>query len=572
MPKTYEEYGIIGVPGGHGEYRVTCPECAHNRKGAHRNEKDLSVNRDKQTWHCHHCEWAGGLGTESSNGYGTMPKVFIRPRGITQVKTMQDKVYEYLASRGISREIVDQERVIAAKSWCPACEKERDAIAFPYYRQDAHINTTYIHRVTGDDGAMDKHVWQEKGAERILWGLDTIADATEIIICEGQIDRLSFLQAGFPHVLSVPDGAPSPTTSAADSKFRYLESASALLADKQIILAGDNDPAGQAMNAELSRRLGRERCRQIRWPAYLNDANEALVKIGPAMLAECVERAAPYPIEGLFWAEDTDAETDLLFDRGFDPGLRLGYSALDDHYRIRPGLLSVVTGIPSHGKSLWLDHIVVKLIKNHGWNVGYFSPENQPFARHRANMIEILAGKPFDIGRAGRMERWEYERERDYLHGRVAFIAPPRYDLDSILAKARAAIMQRGLNGLVIDPYNYLENSRPNNKTETEFISDILGQLKAFAQAHDVHVWLLAHPTKISAPTPETAPTLNDISGSAHFRNKADYGLSIWRDPGNVGIPAQVHIEKVRFSETGKPGRIRYRFDVETRQIEEVAE
>ncbi len=94
--------------------------------------------------------------------------------------------------------------------------------------------------------------------------------------------------------------------------------------------------------------------------------------------------------------------------------------------------------------------------------------------------------------------------------------------------------------------------------------------MKSFATRHDVHIWLLAHPTKKDAPNPEDAPKLNDISGSAHFRNKADYGLSIWRDPGDTSIPAQVHIEKVRFSETGKPGKLRYRLNFNTRQIEEV--
>ena len=46
-------------------------------------------------------------------------------------------------------------------------------------------------------------------AEKVLFGLDDCAGATEIIVVEGEMDKLALEEAGFRHVVSVPDGAPA---------------------------------------------------------------------------------------------------------------------------------------------------------------------------------------------------------------------------------------------------------------------------------------------------------------------------------------------------------------------------
>ncbi len=53
-------------------------------------------------------------------------------------------------------------------------------------------------------------------------------------------------------------------------------------------------------------------------------------------------------------------------------------------------------------------------------------------------------------------------------------------------------------------------------------------QVKRFAQRNDVHVWLVAHPRQLT-DWQGKAPTLYDISGSAHFINKADCGIVVHR-------------------------------------------
>ncbi len=97
------------------------------------------------------------------------------------------------------------------------------------------------------------------------------------------------------------------------------------------------------------------------------------------------------------------------------------------------------------------------------------------------------------------------------------------------LERAKAAVLRKGINGLIVDPYNELEAGRPQGMTETEFVSQLISKCKRFAKVHGVTVFMVAHPTKISNPAggKEPVPGLYDISGSAHWRNKADAGLVV---------------------------------------------
>jgi twinkle protein len=144
--------------------------------------------------------------------------------------------------------------------------------------------------------------------------------------------------------------------------------------------------------------------------------------------------------------------------------------------------------------------------------------------------------------------------------------------IDWILAAAKAAVLRHGIRGLVIDPYNEIEHKRPQNQNETEYVSQLLGKVKRFAQAHEVHVWFVAHPAKPqrekdgSLPT----PTLYDISGSANWANKADVGLVVHRDPDRDPTRTDICIRKVRFKSVGKTGMTSLRYERATGRYSEI--
>ena len=116
---------------------------------------------------------------------------------------------------------------------------------------------------------------------------------------------------------------------------------------------------------------------------------------------------------------------------------------------------------------------------------------------------------------------------------------------------------------LVIDPWNEMDHYRPSGLSETEYISRILTELRRAAREFKTHLFLVAHPMKLNKGPDGNYPVPRpyDISGSAHWFNKADNCIAIWRDVMNNPQLTQVHVQKVRFNSTGHPGVAELMYD-----------
>lgn len=213
--------------------------------------------------------------------------------------------------------------------------------------------------------------------------------------------------------------------------------------------------------------------------------------------------------------------------------------------------------IPTHNSS-WVDSLMVNLSMNHDWRFAIFSPENQPLQRHAAKILQQYVERPFSEGHLARMSIEEREDAKEWMQERFFFILPDDDELtvDHILEKAKTTVARYGIRGLVIDPWNEIDHNRPSGLTETEHISQSLGRIRRFARMYQVHVWVVAHPTKLQKDLQGKypVPTPYDIAGAAHFRNKADCCIAVWRDVSEEDKVVQIHIQKVRFREIGKVG------------------
>jgi twinkle protein len=477
----------------------------------------------------------------------------------------------WLADRGISQAVARRNGIGSANAYVPALKMQTECIAFPYRRDGELVNIKFR-------ALAEKAFTQVKDAEAILFGLDDIADAQTIIIVEGECDKLACEEAGYLNVVSVPNGAQVHAEAAEDSvAFAYLAAcAESLDRAARIILAGDADDKGRALEAELARRLGRERCWRVRWPdsndAPCKDANETLVRHGPGVLRECIDAAQPYPIAGLHNVLDFVEDTLGLYRDGRSRGHSTGLASVDELMTIRAGELSVVTGIPNSGKSEFVDQLAVNLAHQYGWCFALCSFENPP-AEHIAKLAEKHLGLPFWDGPRQRMSELELRRAMEWVADHFHLI---RFDdeaptIDAILEKARAAVMRHGIRGLVIDPYNEIEHHRPATVMETEYVSKLLGKVKRFAGLHEVHVWFVAHPAKMQREGRSLpAPTLYDISGSANWANKADLGVVVHRDPTKDPTRTEIYLRKVRFKSVGKIGVTSLQYEPATGRYSEL--
>lgn len=555
--KTFRDFGIELPASAVGQAYVTCSKCSAQRKK--KSAKCLSVNTEEGIWNCHHCGWSGTLreGEQRRNDEHWRKPAYIRPASMDVPEDHDLALLKWFSARCIGGDVLRRNLVHLREIYMPQVEDRVKAICFPYYRGRELINAKYRDR--------EKNFRMESGAERVLYGLNDLAERT--VIVEGEIDKLSLEVAGIAACVSVPDGAPDVKSKNYASKFTFLDAdAERLEVVREWTIAVDNDEPGLRLEQELVRRFGAENCKRVSWPGGCKDANEVLVKHGAPALRQCIDQARPYPLAGVIEVSSLEREIDQLYEEGEKPGLSTGWKNLDEHYTVRPGEVTVITGIPNSGKSNWLDSLLVNLAKEHNWSFGVFSPENQPVANHVARLMEKYGRVPFRPGPTERMTQDQKRDLRDWIDFYFAFILPDDGDewtLDYILKSAAALVRRRGVRGLVIDPWNELEHQRPKELTETEYTAKCLKKVRLFARKHQVHVWIVAHPAKMyrDKEGKYPVPTLYDINGSAHFRNKADNGIVVWRNLTEPMDPVEVHIQKIRFREVGKLGVVKFKYN-----------
>lgn len=543
MSGTFADFGIEIRAGATGNVKTICPQCSADRKK--RKEPCLSVNVDEGCWHCHHCDWSGGLpGHKPEMLY--QRKAYVKPTPPAQ-SALPSAILKWFANRGISEAVLERNQVGYSRRWMPQHDKEVGAVTFPMYRGHELVNVKY----RGPEKAFSL----EKGAERIWLGLNDVRETT--VIVEGEIDKLACEMAGFENTISVPNGAPSPASKHYTRHLDFVDDPA--LADVEaFILAGDADDAGVTLMEELARRLGPDRCRRVHWPAGCKDADATLMRFGVDTLRECLEGARPLPISGVVEGIDLFEKIDRLYERGYQRGLSTGWPELDKLYTVRPGELNIVTGQPSHGKSNVIDSLAVQLAGVHDWYFGIFSPESYPLERHAAEIMAKHSRKAFDKGYQQRMDAAEKDAAKLWMDKHFAFVALPEPTIEQLLEIGAELVKQHGMKGLILDPWNEIEHARPPELTETEYVGRTLGRVRRFARKYQVAVWIIAHPTKLQRDKQtgkRMVATPYEISGSANWYNKADNCLTVWRDLEDVHSQVvEVHVQKIKFREVGKPG------------------
>jgi twinkle protein len=243
---------------------------------------------------------------------------------------------------------------------------------------------------------------------------------------------------------------------------------------------------------------------------------------------------------------------------GLPKGIAVGWPSVNELYTVALHQWTLITGTPGSGKSEWLDAVMVNLAKKGNWHFVIYSPENWPLALHHSKIIEKYTGKPFNPGPTDRMDEVDLDAAQEWMHGKFHFAKPDRPDIISILDEAnRFACSPVTHCGIVIDPWNQLEHYRPAGMSETEYVSQVLSEVINWVRERNCHLWLVAHPAKMQKNKEGKLPipTPHDVSGSAHFWNKADNCITVWRDQSDYLNPeVQIHVQKIRFKHCGRIG------------------
>lgn len=550
--KTFADFGIEAPSTFNeaGDGYTTCPRCSSQRKSSRK--KCLSANQNLGVWECHHCGWTGSL-RQGEERASVKPKIIRKPH-YDAACGLSPEALAFVQGRGIPLAVLVSEKVTSANAWMPQEEDWVLCLLFPYFKGGEVVNVKYR-------GLTTKSFRQATDAEKVWYRQDSIAKDC-VVVTEGEFDCLSCVVAGFTSAVSVPDGAPSPKSKQYASKFTYLDQEPDPFDGVEIIiLATDRDEPGIVLRDELARRLGRDRCYTVTWPDDCKDANDVLVRHGITALRGCLAAAAPWPVQDAVSVADLSEEIQRLAITGLPRGLSTGWPSLDVVFTIAPGQVTVITGIPSHGKSQFIDALAVNLMQLHGWRFVICSPENFPTALHGVTLMEKWANRTVrhhaPLYEAQAFQGAEMAQALTEMHEAMSFIAPTdSMTILELLTRSTTFVRQRGIQGLIIDPWNEFDHTRDRRMTEAEYINETLAAVRRWARQWSVHVFIVAHPTKMQKREDETypVPTPYDINGGAAWRNKSENCLSVWRTLLPDDPMVEVHIQKVRWRNLGTMG------------------
>ena len=518
-----------------GKKQGICPLCSHKRKPKNQKAKCASYDWERGLGTCHNCNTSFQLHTYQRKG--ASDKVYVRPEA-TEYIPVKDKVTEWFESRGISQRTLDDLKVSQGPEWMPQTSKTENTIQFNYIMGDQLINVKYR------DGRKNFKLY--KGAEKVFYNINSIVGFDTCVITEGEMDVLALHEAGVTNVISVPNGA-----TLTNNNLDYLDNCIDYFEDKEkVILALDQDDAGQMLQQELIRRLGAEVCFLTTFEDC-KDANEYLVKYGKQKLAERIKGARPVPLENVTTFRDIEDEVTDFVRNGFKPGFQVGLENFDSIFSTYTGQFITVTGIPSSGKSDFVDQMVVGYNANYGWKTAFASPENVPTYLHAHKLMRKTWGDmptKEDIG----TDQWKQIAE--HVNDNYFFIDMERYTLESVLRKGAELVKRKGIKCLVIDPFNKVRDVDCKTEDVNRYTMEYLQKIEIFAKKYDVLVFIVAHPTKMYKDKDGKIeePTMYNIKGGGEWYDASYHGLLVHRNYEEKTVKCKVL--KVKFQNLGENG------------------
>jgi twinkle protein len=465
---------------------------------------------------------------------------------------MSQQALEWIEARGLDVEL-------AARLGIDSYETPDGGavLRIPYMVGAEAVN--HKHRHLGE-----KRFHQDANATKCFWNFNAIVDTSladqPLIITEGEFDAMVAIQCGYQRAVSVPDGAPAAAIGEDESgrKYSYLEHGKSGLRDcHEIILCVDSDGPGQNLLNDLSIRLGKARCKWVKYPKGCKDLNDTLLRYGEKGVHETLRRAQWCRVDGVYRMSELPPYGER---RKYDTG----FPFLADHYRIRMGDFCVVTGRPGDGKSTWVNDLLCRTVERFNWTVAIASFEQHPQADHKRALREWHCKCPLNLATDESIAAADAWIDRHFV-----FVVPGDDDLATLgwtLDKLAAAVIRHGARIIVVDPWNELDHDRPHEMSLTEYTGKAIKEFKRLARSLDVHVIVVAHPTKLQA---NEKPGLYSISDSAHWANKPDVGIVIWK-PSPESDKAELRVVKSRYhDEIGRPGTKWMRYQRLVRRFEE---
>lgn len=436
---------------------------------------------------------------------------------------IRDQVDHYLGLRGISPDVITQLDIR---------QDDYGNCVFNYY--DTNDVLTMVkyrpsHAINKQKGEIKN--WAQKDADTspLLYNMNRINTAMPLLITEGEIDCAAAIECGHLNTVSVPFGAGNFTW--IEHNWDWLEQFAS------IIIASDNDEAGQKMRKEVVYRLGSWRCKVVEIPTFyekedgkrvqVSDINEMMYWFGKDSVLTAIINAKDQPVASVVDFSDVH-EVDL----SEIDGIYTGIEEFDkEMMRLFYGTFNIVTGVNGSGKSSWLSQLICQSV-DQGKDVWLYSRElpnymsknwiNYIFAgnRHIKKYVDDRNSVYYKVTPEARQTIDEYYRNHIYIYR-------DDYEntVEDIKKSMEDSVRKYGSKLLILDNLTAINMNCTDNEKWSKQV-DLVNWCIDFAKKFHVVVILVIHPKKI-----ETMRRLTkfDVQGLGSIVDLAHRLISLYR-------------------------------------------
>ena len=511
----------------------------------------------------------------------TCPKArpLLQPK---EIEALQNQVKSYVQAMKLDPEVMKRTGVMCAymnkkaddgKSEDPHGCIPVPAIAYCNYLDGKIINVKFrsvvLNPITGE---WSKDFAQESPTKPCApYGIDSInpirPDAgpiRQLIITEGEKDRLTLMSCGFPYVLSIANGA---QTNIAESHEAFEEWIAQV---EEIVICGDTDRPGRTMVKALLNAYT-ARAKVVHLSGNRKDISDVYADFGASEVRRIIQEAEDVAAQDIY--DLHQHEPDILevmmgiYDKGYDVGMGMKTDRI--FHPTSDGGLIILTGIPNSGKTDFLNCMMAHLMFQRQKRIAFFSFEKPIKAKHVREIARVALGVEDTASMDHTMKESEAREVNSQIinymtEHMVDFDTKTRLpDSDYIIAMAERDMRKHGLDFLVIDPYVFIDMTECGSRaTETEKVRLMLTKLQAWSRTRHVWTIVVAHPRIQYKDGHESFPPLDiySIAGSAQWANLADFLFTVRRmnKPEEGKVYSIVEMLKVRDQEFCQPGKVLY--------------
>lgn len=461
---------------------------------------------------------------------------------LTNVRKLTAEVVEkYKVGACVLRVYLPETDESGAVTGGPDVAEDHVCLTFPWIETNKLGKEVFVRTKSRSIKSKSTQRLEPTGGRWGFFGLHLVpADATSIIVTEGEFDAMAVYQATGQPAVSLPAGANCLPVDLLEKLEKY----------QKIYIWMDDDVVGQQGAQKFAMKLGKERCLIVQTrggkPDGPKDANDAL-RMG-VDLNELLAQARPIPHQEILgFGELRDAVYREMANPDQVAGVQsLSFPTLNRLIKgHRKGELTIFSGPTGIGKTTVLSQISLDyVIQGVSTLWGSFELNNVRLAK---KLLTQYAQKNLEdnIGEfqiyADRFAALPLHFMR--FHGST--------DLEHVLDAMEYAVYVHDVEHIIIDNLQFMTPTHGKGYERFEALDQSISRLRKFATSHNVHVSLIIHPRKEDEGH---ALSTSSVFGSAKATQEADNVVMVQQGK----FYRYLEVTKNRF--TGDLGKIPYKF------------